>query len=257
MTRSRTSSFRTGSVRSIMPVTTSSSIFGRSMFEKFVPKQPKKKIKTFYDNWAEHYDCDMLDMGYRLHDVATTILMENMENCTDDDCFVIDFGSGTGLIGNKLRKKDFNGILHGVDESRSMLEMANRKHVYDDLYQQHLAVNEKIDITENLLYDGLSCVASFGTEHIHPKMFPDFVNLVKGDGVLVFTAPNHPRDETDKVELESEIKKLVEKETIRKISETTECYFTQGRTSRESHMAATCQLYCYKKNPDNTQFTKF
>ncbi|XP_077966895.1 uncharacterized protein LOC144420921 [Styela clava] len=247
--------YRGSSIRSrssIMSTSTSSSILNRSIFEKFEANAPRKILRTYYDDWAGLYDWDMLDMGYRLHDVAATLLMENMASSKRFDCVVLDAGCGTGFIGAALRKREFNGILHGVDENQLMLNIANRKNAYDDLYLQYLCIDDKIDVSEKL-YDGLACIASFGVEHIHPKMLPLFAEHVKPGGVLVFSAANHPRDETDKRLLEDQIEKLLEENSIREVSLTREYYFSQGRTSREDGKAASCQLYCYIKIPDKTK----
>lgn len=237
----------------IVPMSSSSSIINRSIFDdlngKEIDDKEARKFKrsTSYDDWANSYEWDLLDMGYRLHEVATTLLMDNVENSKSEECFIIDIGCGTGFVGTSLRKKGFNGVLHGIDENETMLRVAERKSAYDDLFWQHVSPDEKIDIPDDAMYDGLACIASFGVDHIHPKMLPIFVNRVKSDGILVITAANHPREETDKELLEEEIDKLIESKTLYEVSFTKECYFTRGISSRATDMAATCQFYCFVK----------
>lgn len=202
---------------------------------------------TSYDNWAMSYEWDLLDMGYRLHEVATAILLENIENKRSSDCHIIDIGCGTGFVGRSLRKNGFNGVIHGIDENESMLRNAERKDAYDDLFWQHLTPDAKIDVNEDVKYDGLACIASFGVEHIHPNMLPMFLGKVKPKGVIVITAANHPRDETDKQLLEREIEKLVEAGLMVEVSKAEEQYFSRGISSRTTENAATCQVYCYVK----------
>lgn len=242
----------------IIPMSTTSSIINGSVFEDHGQSTDRRisnnnngrrkfERTTSYDDWALSYEWDLLDMGYRLQEVATTLLLENITNKRSPDCHVIDIGCGTGFVGRSLRKKGFNGVIHGIDENETMLRNAERKDVYDDLFWQHLTPDAKIDINEDVKYDGLACIASFGVEHIHPKMLPMFLDKVKSKGVVVITAANHPREETDRELLEGEIKQLVDAGVMEKLSEETEHYFTRGISSRTSENAATCQFYCYIK----------
>lgn len=242
----------------IIPMSTSSSIINRSVFDENEVDADKRvsnnnngsrkfERTTSYDNWAISYEWDFLDMGYRLQEVATTLLLENIVDKRSTDCHIIDIGCGTGFVGRSLRKSGFKGVIHGIDENESMLRNAERKNAYDDLFWQHLTPDEKIDVHDDVKYDGLACIASFGVEHIHPKMLPMFLDKIKAKGVIVITAANHPRVETDKELLEREIEKLVESDVMQEVSEATEHYFTRGVSSRATENAATCQVYCFVK----------
>lgn len=220
----------------------------RSIFYKDDGTEARKKlVKTFYDNWSEEYDNDMIVFGYRLPGITATLLLENMENSKEEDCFVLDIGAGTGAVGKELRKKEFKGILHAVDASVGMLKVAERKRIYDDIYDQFLIPEESIGINDDLLYDGLACIGAIGSNHISPKMLPVFVNHVKSDGVLVFSVANHAANESFIEQMEETLSVMVNAKLITEVSKTRERYFVYGNLRRNEESFATCNFYCYVK----------
>ncbi|XP_039252544.2 methyltransferase-like protein 27 [Styela clava] len=236
-----------------MSATASTKESREEIYEQIEPRSRRKKLRTFYDNWAQSYDWDMLDMGYSLHSTASILLMERLSTAYQENCVIIDVGCGTGLVGSVLRKKGYCGILHGVDENKNMLNVANRKNAYNDLYLQYMSPIDPISV--EILYDAFVCVAAFGLEHIHPLLLPHMVDHVKPGGVMVFSVANHILG-ADRRLLESEINKLVDSKVIRKISATDEFYFKDGRESRDTDKIATCRLYCYVKSKRKNAKTK-
>ena len=61
---------------------------------------------------------------------------------------VIDFGCGTGLVGESLRQKGLKDIT-GVDCSSSMLYEADKKQVYSDLEQSLLGGKDFLSSLSN------------------------------------------------------------------------------------------------------------
>ena len=93
-----------------------------------------EEIARTYDAWAEGYEAEMAEVGYRHPTICLALLARHLPAGAGP---VLDAGAGTGLIGEWL-KIIGHGPVEGVDLSRGMLEVAARKGVYDRLAQGDL-----------------------------------------------------------------------------------------------------------------------
>lgn len=94
------------------------------------PEQAQEQALLLYDDWAASYDRTMVeDWGY-------TLPQQFVEMCLSKglspDGEVLDFGCGTGLIGDELAKHGFKRI-HGCDISKESLGYADMEGVYTTL----------------------------------------------------------------------------------------------------------------------------
>lgn len=91
---------------------------------------PPSYIKELFDNYSERYEDSLVN---RLHYGLPKQLVQMITAASGKEVFekVLDIGCGTGLIGEKIRNSA--ALLHGVDISPNMIEIARRKGLYDVL----------------------------------------------------------------------------------------------------------------------------
>ena len=82
-----------------------------------------------YNKWAKQYD----DLHDRLGLNDPNMILEQVKNFPKDSK-IIDFGCGTGRMGELLHEAGFTHIV-GVDGSTEMLETCRAKNVYKSLHE--------------------------------------------------------------------------------------------------------------------------
>ena len=101
--------------------------------------------RKFYDDWAESYDSGFAaSKGY---DYPRLIAEYFVGRVSPDQSPVLDIGCGTGLVGVSLRKEGWSSELTGVDISQGMLDVAERKKVYERLICADL--NETLQLPQS------------------------------------------------------------------------------------------------------------
>ena len=97
--------------------------------------------KEIYDSWCDTYEDDGQQEYQGPKEVANRLLemVFGMNYFYQYRKFkVLDFGCGTGLLGQELRKLNIPCCLEGVDISSGMLDKAREKGAYNLLYQQDI-----------------------------------------------------------------------------------------------------------------------
>jgi len=103
---------------------------------------------------------------------------------------IIDFGCGTGLVGESLRNAGFENLT-GVDCSTSMLFEAQEKKVYLDLQEMTLGKDNYIEKYPNVLKGKFDFVTAGGLIEngvVDENVFEEMLFSLKKFGYLVFTA---------------------------------------------------------------------
>ncbi len=133
-----------------------------------------------YDEWAASYDTDLVDdLDYVAWRDAGDIFAGLVENRT---LRVLDVACGTGLAGEYLRSLGFQNI-DGADFSREMLALADKRAVYDALWQHDFTTAKNL---ENH-YDCLLCVGLFSFAVPKITDLHHVVNCVAAGGLCVIT----------------------------------------------------------------------
>ena len=92
---------------------------------------PKEYIEGLFNNFADHYENLMIEkLEFKVPGIIREIILDNSESHLGS---VIDLGCGTGLFGNEIQS--FCDYLEGIDLSEKMLEIANKKNIYNQLIQ--------------------------------------------------------------------------------------------------------------------------
>ena len=137
--------------------------------------------RNIYDDWSQDYDEHLRsEFGYISPGVAAAELAQRLQQ---RDLEIIDFGCGTGLVGEALREKGFASI-DGVDISTGMLEQARAKQVYRNLLCADLTA--RVPLEDDCYGAGL-CVGSLGAGHVGAQHVVEMLRPISCDGLFVLT----------------------------------------------------------------------
>jgi SAM-dependent methyltransferase len=137
--------------------------------------------RDIYDDWSEDYDEHLQgEFGYISPGVAAGELAQCLQQ---RDLDIIDFGCGTGLVGEALREQGFVNV-DGADISTGMLEQARAKQVYRHLLCADLTA--RIPLEDESYAAGL-CIGSMGAGHVGAQHVPELLRPIRRGGLFVLT----------------------------------------------------------------------
>jgi len=94
---------------------------------------PSEYVEALFDGYSDRFDAALIEeLGYCVPERLTALLAE-VAGADAQFAKVIDLGCGTGLFGERIRRK--TSWLEGYDLSQGMLAKAGDKGVYDRLGQ--------------------------------------------------------------------------------------------------------------------------
>lgn len=147
--------------------------------DKVYSARSNEELAQSYDEWARHYEKDMLTLGYTIPSVIAGLTGRHVP----PSGAVLDAGVGTGILGDTLKVLDYDDLV-GIDLSEGMLRRAGEKGVYRELHR--MALGERLDFAD----DSFSAVVSAGvfTEgHAPPEALDELVRAVRAGGWVVFS----------------------------------------------------------------------
>ena len=125
--------------------------------------------KRLYDDWAETYDSGFIrDMDF----VAPKLLAEAFVKAGGAGP-VLDFGAGTGIMGELLSEHGVSPI-DGADLSEEMLAVARRKGVYRDLVSGNVLDGYEM---AGAPYAGVVSCGTFTHGHVGPEAIAILLGL--------------------------------------------------------------------------------
>ena len=140
-----------------------------------------EELAEAYKQWAGDYDKDTLGaMGYVGPHVATSMLDNHLASKSSR---VLDAGCGTGLVGEYLQRMGYDNV-DAMDFSKDMLDEAEKKGVYRNLFQEDM--NRDLAIPDDS-YDATICVGTFTYAHVGPRAFDELVRVTRPGGHICFT----------------------------------------------------------------------
>lgn len=147
------------------------------MINQLHNEQDSAVVKTIYNNWAAHYDQDLDELGYLGPQMGAQLLINHLAN---REALVLDAGCGTGLVGHWLYAFGYHQ-LHGTDYSEAMLAVANKRKIYQKLFQTDF--QDVLPASLTAVYDALICIGVMGPR-VRVTILNDFARLVKPGGLL-------------------------------------------------------------------------
>lgn len=144
---------------------------------------PNNNIVEIYNRWAETYDNYVESLDYMGPKNIVLKLKSIISHDKSTKISILDFGCGTGKIGEQLNQIIINPYyLEGVDVSENMLKIAKQKGNYNIL--------TNIDLTTqkyNKKYDIILSSGVFLEGHIDISNIDKLYNLLDKNGLLLFT----------------------------------------------------------------------
>ena len=137
-------------------------------------------LTKVYRDWAKKYDYDNdYVLGTVSQSKSVNLLSTRLKNKTAK---IIDVGCGTGLVGEKLKAKDFI-YFDGIDISKDMLSIAKSRG-YRNLFLGSL--NKQLPLLDDA-YDAAMCIGVFTHGHVSSDGFNELCRIVKPGGYVCFT----------------------------------------------------------------------
>ena len=155
---------------------------GLKNYENLDVKDAKhvNRLTEVYRDWAKKYDYDNDHvLGTVSQPKSVNLLSTRLK---DKTAKIIDVGCGTGLVGEKLKAKDFI-YFDGLDISKDMLSIAKSRG-YRNLFIGSL--NNRLPVLDNA-YDTAMCVGVFTHGHVSSEGFNELCRIVKPGGYICFT----------------------------------------------------------------------
>ena len=139
-----------------------------------------QELEERYDAWAQDYEHDVSNFGYKSPDVITRLIGRYVEK---QDGPILDAGAGTGILGQRLASCGYNN-LSGIDLSRAMLDVAQEKGVYREL--QQMVLGDHLDFSDNH-FSAVISMGVFTENHAPPESFDELIRITKPGGHIVFS----------------------------------------------------------------------
>ena len=138
------------------------------------------RLAEVYRDWAKKYDYDNDHvLGTVSQPKSVNLLSTRLK---DKTAKIIDVGCGTGLVGEKLKAKDFI-YFDGLDISKDMLSIAKSRG-YRNLFLGSL--NKQLPVLDDA-YDAAMCIGVFTHGHVSSDRFNELCRIVKPGGYVCFT----------------------------------------------------------------------
>ena len=147
------------------------------------PRMNKEKI---YDKWAETYDGYVNKLNYLAPKNVAKEVFDFLEEMKIDHLKILDFGCGTGLLGqelNKVLEGRYTFEIGGIDISEKMIEKCREKMVYNLLVKKDLFKEELSDKN----YDLIVSSGVFLEGHVSFEMVDILLDYLKKGKFIAFT----------------------------------------------------------------------
>jgi SAM-dependent methyltransferase len=139
-----------------------------------------EEIAALYDGWAQTYEQEMAQAGYRHPSICLALLARHLPGGAAP---LLDAGAGTGLVGEWLRIVGYPET-DALDLSEGMLALAARKGVYRQLHR--LALGQPLPFADGA-YAGIVSAGVFTTGHVGPEGLDELVRICRPGGAIVLT----------------------------------------------------------------------
>ena len=138
------------------------------------------ELASAYDEWAESYDTDMAEVGYRHPAVALALMTRHLPSGAGP---ILDAGAGTGLVGELLRIVGYPEI-DALDASPGMLDIARAKGAYRAFH--HAFLGQPLEIADST-YAAVVSTGVFTTGHVGVEGLPELFRVVRPGGLIVLS----------------------------------------------------------------------
>ena len=138
------------------------------------------ELSEYYDEWSGDYEEHMRNIGYMHPAMVASMLGRHLDIGTGP---VLDAGAGTGIMGEILAALGQSPIV-GLDASKDMLALAEKKGLYAELHQMFLG--EALDFPDDH-FAGVTSAGVFTDGHAPMDGFDELLRVTRPRGRLVFS----------------------------------------------------------------------
>ena len=148
---------------------------------------PHTSKREIYNVWSYSYDTYVSEQQYTGPRELVSKLSTMILNFNHQIISVLDFGCGTGLVGQEIKRLGLPIKLDGLDISPKMLELAKEKDCYQNLYELNL-LEENISSEKGIKKYGIivSC-GVFLEGHAPLEIIEKLLDHLQIEGFLLFT----------------------------------------------------------------------
>jgi predicted TPR repeat methyltransferase len=130
-----------------------------------------------YDHSIDQvHDCELTN----LINIVTAHVAEFAKEFHKADARILDFGCGTGLVGEELVKAGFDPKnIWGIDASQGMLDVTAKKNCYSDLI--HMFLGQPATFREDLFnkFDVVTAAGILAEGHLMSEVFDEMLHALK------------------------------------------------------------------------------
>lgn len=162
--------------------------------EQGVVKTDLEYVSHLFDGFASSFDNILYELNYRVPELIADTLKDNLKTKLFKKRRILDMGCGTGLCVEAMRKFFPNEEYFGVDISERMLEVARRKEIYLELYQNDIVGFLQADTN---LYHAV--IAGDVLTYIGDlrELFREVSRVVKFNGLICFSISKNTHNNND------------------------------------------------------------
>ena len=142
-------------------------------------------IEVLYDEISGDYEKCMIAMGHPDPEECAT-LVEEILGKELGKVSALDFGCGTGLTGQALKKRGV-GSITGIDASQGMLSKAAEKNSYDELVHMFLGKPKEFPARFRSRFDITTATAILAEGHLMSEVFDEMIHALKQGGYAIFS----------------------------------------------------------------------
>lgn len=148
---------------------------------------PNTSKREIYNVWSSSYDTYVSEQQYTGPRELVSKLSTMILNFNHQIISVLDFGCGTGLVGQEIKRLGLTVNLDGLDISPKMLELAAEKDCYQNLYELNLLEENIISNCGIKKYGIIVSCGVFLEGHAPLEIIEKLLDHLQIEGCLLFT----------------------------------------------------------------------
>lgn len=138
-------------------------------------------VRAAFDRLGRHYHEAILATG------VPRQVAEMVQPYLKCEARIMDFGCGSGVLGEMLTEQNQKLHLEGIDFSPVMLGLARETGCYQQLHAANLLLPEEFPVLENTPYDGAISLGLIGDYVPYYLALPRMRKCVRAGGWLAFS----------------------------------------------------------------------
>ncbi|XP_057677493.1 methyltransferase-like protein 27 isoform X2 [Corythoichthys intestinalis] len=153
---------------------------------------------------------------------------------------VLDVACGTGMVAKMMKKEGFQQFV-GVDGSEGMLHHARQSGLYQEL-KKTLIGDRPLPVKSDE-YDVVVITGTLSASHLPPKVIRELCRAAKPGGFVCMTAKGDRENLDYKMDLECEMKKMVDEGQWRRYDVTDVTLWQRDLIDDQEYMAGCVYLF--------------